>query len=299
MRPTKKLFLVVSLLAVSLMIIVWYGWSVRHARTIASASCRMVFLDVGQGDAILIQTPDHQDLLIDGGPRDTVSRQLGPYLGFGNNEIETAILTHPDSDHLTGLLAVVNDWPVRTVLTTGVVTTTKLYQRWVTTVEKSSAKIVPVQSSQVYKLGNYLTIDILWPDQSWNGKPYTAKASNGRGGINDTSVGTKITCAGSTALMIGDASDAVEVALLAEGKNIHADLLKIGHHGSKFSSDHEFLQAVAPDVAVIPVGRDNRYNHPHPAVLERLTSLHIPVYRTDQQGTLEFRSVPGGWRLTP
>ena len=99
--------------------------------------------------------------------------------------------------------------------------------------------------------------------------------------------------------MIGDASDAVEVALLAEGKNIHADLLKIGHHGSKFSSAHEFLQAVAPDIAVIPVGKDNRYNHPTPAVLERLTSLKIPVYRTDQQGALEFRSVSGGWQLTP
>lgn len=299
MLPSKKLFLVVSLLTVSLATIIWYGWSTRPSRGTTSASCRMVFLDVGQGDAILIQTPDHQDLLIDGGPRDTVSRQLGPYLGFGNNEIETAILTHPDADHLTGLVAVVNDWPVRTILTTGVVTTTKLYQRWITTIENSSANIVPVQSGQIYKLGKYLTIDILWPEQSWNGKPYTAKASNGRGGINDTSTGTKITCAGSTALMIGDASDAVEVALLAEGKNIHADLLKIGHHGSKFSSTHEFLRAVQPDVAVIPVGKDNRYNHPHPVVLERLKSLEIPVYRTDQQGALEFRSVSGGWQLIP
>ncbi len=298
MRPPKKLQLIVSVLILLLGGVIAVGVATVRSRSAAAPSCRLTFLDVGQGDAVLIQTPDGQDLVIDGGPSAQVSRDLGKYLGFGNNEIEAAILTHPDSDHLTGMLAIVQDWPVQTILTTGVVADTELYRRW-HSVLKDHAGVRSVVAGQRYQLGAYLTIDIIWPDRSWDDVLYTAKASDGRGGINDTSVGTKITCAGSTALMIGDAPDAVEEKLLSSGADLRVDLLKISHHGSKYSSAHDFLRAVHPDLVVIPVGLDNSYGHPHPTVLERLRVLDIPVDRTDTLGTIEFESVAGGWKMKP
>ncbi len=259
----------------------------------------MIFLDVGQGDAILLQTPDQQDVVIDGGPSAEVSSALGKYLGFGNNEVEMLILTHPDADHLTGALAILQEWPVKTVLTTGVVAETKLWKRWHDVVQDHAGVITGVRSGQQYRLGKFLTIDIVWPEQSWNNIPYTTKASNGRGGINDTSIGTKISCAGSTVLALGDASDAVEKKLLASGLDLHADLLKPSHHGSRFSSSREFLEAVRPESAVLSVGAKNRYGHPHPTVIQRLEKLNITIYRNDRLGTLVFRSVAGGWEKTP
>lgn len=275
------------------------GWFVAHrpAIDVSKDSCRLTFLDVGQGDAILIQTPDHQDVVIDGGPSSDVSRQLGAYLGFGDNDIEMLILTHPDADHLTGALAILQEWPVKTILTTGVIAPTKLWQRWHDEISTHDGVVTGVQAGQKYSLGKFLTIDILSPVQSWVDIPYTTPAANGRGGINDTSIGTKITCAGSTMLAIGDASDAVEKKLLASGRDLHVDLLKAGHHGSKFSSTHDFLRAVEPDLAVVTVGAKNRYGHPHPTMLERFRGFNIPVYRTDLEGTLRFMSIPGGWRL--
>lgn len=297
--PPKRILLVSSVLLAALIGVIWFGPRLRSEQGASAQSCRLVVLDVGQGDAMLIQTPDHQDVLVDGGPSAAGIQQLGKYLGPGNNALEILILTHPDADHLTGALAALQEWPVETILTTGVVTHTALYHRWQAELKKTTASIIPVIAGQRYTLGQFLTIDTLWPDRSWDGVPYMQKASNGRGGINDTSIGAKITCAGSTALMIGDASDAVEKELLRAGANLHVDLLKIGHHGSKYSSTHEFLRAVQPDMAVIPVGAINHYGHPHPTVIERLRVLRIPVYRTDLQKTLLFKSVPGGWRYTP
>lgn len=297
MTPPKKLLILVSGLVLFLAVVVTVGIRTARPRVATAPWCQLTFIDVGQGDAILIQTSDRQDMFIDGGPSTSVSRELGKHLGFGNNEIELAILTHPDADHLTGMLAVVEDWPIKTILTTGVVAETSLYKRWKKQLDEERSAIIPVQAGQVFRLGELLTVEILWPDRSWNGVPYTTKATDGRGGINDTSIGTKISCAGSTALMLGDASDAVELALVDRHVDVRADLLKIGHHGSKYSSTHEFLRAVQPDVAVIQVGRDNRYGHPHPTVLERLMVLKIPVFRTDFQQTLEFKSIAGGWRL--
>lgn len=300
MLPQKKLLLIVSGLVLGLISIFWIGWSTRPLPVASRPSCRLTFLDVGQGDAILIQTPDHQDMLIDGGPSTRVSAQLGKYLGIGNSEIELAVLTHPDADHLTGLLAVVDEWPVKTILTTGVIAETKLFKRWQSTIaDRPTASTIYVQSGDTFQLGKYLTVNILWPDRDWKGITYSAKATNGRGGINDTSIGTKITCAGSTALFLGDASDAVEDKLLSGDKDLHVDLLKVSHHGSKYSSRADFLQALHPDLAVIPVGAENRYGHPHPTVLERLKVAQIPVYRTDLSGTLFFRGSAEGWQLTP
>lgn len=297
MTPPKKLLLIISIPITLLAGAIIIRILTVRPRVVTAPTCRLVFLDVGQGDAVLIQTPDGQDLVIDGGPSAQVSRDLGKYLGFGNNEIEVAVLTHPDSDHLTGMLAIIQDWPVRTILTTGVVAETELYRRWRATLEDVAGTVQSVMVGQHYQLGTYLAVDIVWPDRSWDGVTYTAKANDGRGGINDVSVGTKITCAGSSVLMIGDASDAVEKKLLFLSADLQVDLLKISHHGSRFSSSHEFLRAVKPDMAVIPVGVKNRYGHPHPTVLERLRVLEIPVYRTDTAGTLEFESRPGGWKL--
>lgn len=262
-----------------------------------SASCTFTALDVGQGDALLIQTSDHQDMLIDGGPSSGVVQTLEKFLPAGDRDLELLVLTHPDADHSIGAVAVLNALPVRSVLTTGIVTTTKIYQAWIEALKIHQIDIHNVVAGDHFQLGRFLSLEVIWPQKSWQGKTYNEKVVPG-GGINDTSVGLRLTCAGSTAIMIGDASSAVEDALLRSGQNLQASLYKVSHHGSKYSSTHEFLRAIHPSVAIISVGAKNGYGHPTPVTLKRLENLNIPVYRTDRLRSVQLTTDRNGeWRL--
>lgn len=271
-------------------------WLALDAAPPATTDCRFTALDVGQGDALLIQTPDHQDILIDGGPGSAVVERLSQRLPAGDNDIEFMISTHPDSDHLAGLVAVMKKFQVKTVLTTGVVVKTKVYGQWEDLLREQQPTILYAQAEQSYTVGPDARIDILWPVGSLRDVPWTAPGKNGVGGTNDTGIVAKATCAGSTVLLTADTSHDVEEKMISRGLDLHAALLKIGHHGSRFSSALEFLKAVQPVQVVVSVGAKNTYGHPHPIILQRLVRLGIPLFRTDQEGDVPFVSDGhGGW----
>lgn len=277
------LSLILSLLLLSSWL--WRFWPAPEA------ACRVTFFDVGQGDAILIQTPDRQDILIDGGPSNRIVSLLGPQLGFGNRELELVILTHPDSDHLTGLIPVLERFPVRQIFVSDVENPTETFSAWQNAIRDHAVPVKKVSQGEQYELGNFLDFSILWPPagDGW-------KVQGGGTPTNDGSVSLRAICAGSSLVMTGDASDVVEDRIVASGLPLQASLLKVGHHGSRTSSAHAFLQAVNPELAVISVGRTNRYGHPHPSVLERLNHLNVKVLRTDERGSITLRSnSSGGW----
>lgn len=283
--------LIAGLISLGLALTAVVAWWPGTART---ANCRLIFFDVGQGDAILIQTPDKQDVLIDGGPDDRLVSLLPRQLGPGNDDLELVVLTHPDSDHVRGLVDVLDRVEVGTVWISDVQTNTEVYDAWRDALAARDINPRIVSQGQRYSLGQWLRFEVLWP-------PAAGWAVNGAGTpTNEASVILRVVCAGSTAVFTGDASSAVEDRILASGHELRARLFKAGHHGSRSSTSHAFLRAVGPTVAVISVGEKNRYGHPHPAVLERLKMANIEVFRTDLLGTIRFQSDgSGGWRLTP
>ncbi len=258
-------------------------------------SCRFTALNVGQGDAILIQTPDGQDLLIDGGPSAAVVNELGKYLPPGDRDLELVILTHPDSDHVTGLVSVVKRFQVRQVLTSDVPTQTATSAAWLTAIREQRVPVRNVSQGERFTLGSHLYFTVLWPPagDAW-------RVGGSSTPTNEASVSIRLTCDGSTAVLTGDASSEVEDRSLRSGLPVRASLLKAGHHGSRFSTSREWLEAVDPDTVVISVGAENRYNHPHPATLQRLQTAGIEVLRTDQLDGVRLKSTGSGlWRFVP
>jgi competence protein ComEC len=239
----------------------------------------VVFLDVGQGDAIFIQTPSGRQVLIDGGPSETVLlSQLGRQMPFWDRAIDVMLLTHPDSDHVTGLVPVLERYRVDTVIHRPVKMDSETYDYWLQLVETEGATVYRGEAGMRLALDEGLDMVVLHPG---------AELVSGEGGsANNNSVVTRLTYGQVSVLLTGDIEAEVEQWLVAEGVTLASTVLKAAHHGSCSSTTEEFLAAVDPEVVVISVGEDNDFGHPCAGVLERLGEL--PVYRTDEQGVVEI-----------
>ncbi|MEK7542600.1 MAG: MBL fold metallo-hydrolase [Patescibacteria group bacterium] len=247
---------------------------------------KVTFFDVGQGDAIFIETSQGHQILIDGGPSKKVVEKVGKTLPFWDKSIDLVILTHPDADHITGLVSVLEQYNVENVLWTGVEANTNIFRSWEQALEKSLKPDFEREKVGLYlarapqKLvwsqnPSYEFMEILYPD---NSAISSAKA------VNDTSLVSKLVFGSDSFLFPGDISKTAEQKLVDQKADIAADVLKVPHHGSKSSSSESFLAAVSPNIAVIQVGAKNRYGHPTKEVLARLGN--ISVLRTDEKGDI-------------
>ena len=252
-----------------------------------SQSLEVNFFDVGQGDAIFIKDPKLHQVLIDGGPDSTVLEKLGKEIPSWDNTLDLIILTHPEKDHLAGLIEVLKRYKVENILWTGVVRDTAEYKEWKKLIEEEGAKIFIAKAGQkIYSSAKNITtspgnvIEILYPFESLEGK--TLEDSN------NTSIIIRLVFGENSFLLTGDAYQSAERAILQREINIDSDVLKVGHHGSKTSSSEEFIEKVSPEIAVIPVGRDNPYGHPYPEVLETLAKYGIRILRTDLNGDIKI-----------
>lgn len=269
----------------------------HHARVGSTGACTMTTLDVGQGDAIVFETSDHHTVLFDGGVGDIVLDALDRSLPVGTTTLDLVVATHPDADHIGGLIPVLERYDVQSILTTGAEVTTKLFAAWQKAIDNEHATILHAQAGKTFTVGTDFIFEEVWPQKDYTGVRITESSSNGAGGTNDTSIVGRVTCGGSTALMTGDASYAVEEQLVHRPEVLRASVLKAGHHGSRYATTLEFLRAVQPEVTVFSVGKKNRYGHPHPTVLDRLDRLGIPYLRTDEVGDIELiSSNNGAWQ---
>jgi competence protein ComEC len=235
--------------------------------------------DVGQGDSILIRTPDGQDLLIDGGPDGkVVERELGEALPFWDRKLDMVLLTHPDSDHLTGLFSVVERYHAGRVAEAPVEAETDLAEAWQELINEKGIPWQEVEAGGWIDLGRGARLEILGPPD----QPLTGTSADS----NNNSLVLKLTWGNISFLLTGDMESAGEEALLDERTDLRATVLKVAHHGSPYSTSQEFLDAVRPVVSVISVGADNDFGHPASSILERLDDTI--VYRTDQQGDVTF-----------
>lgn len=247
------------------------------------------FFDVGQGDALLIEAPNGNQVLVDGGPDQRVLEKLGVIMPFWDRSLDLIILTHPHADHLTGLIGVLGRYRVGAVLESDASYPTAEYAEWRRILEASGAPITVARSGERIRLSPLVSLEVLAPARSFAGQsPRT---------IHDAMVVVKLAYASTTALLMGDAERPIERELIASGIDLDVDVIKAGHHGSKTSTSDEFLRAVTPKVAIISVGRRNRYGHPAEEVLDRLRSFGVTVLRTDLAGDVTV--VSDGRAFTP
>lgn len=235
-------------------------------------------LDVGQGDSLYIETPSRHQVLIDGGPGTGVLSELSGVMPLFDKSIDVVVLTHPQEDHLFGLVEVLKRYRVGVVIMTGVNYSTRSYEEFKRVVAEKRIPVVYARVGQKVQFGDGAVMEILYPFDDWAGKDFP-------GDVNDTSVAVVVSFAGKKILSMGDAEMEEEVALINAEENIDADVLKVNHHGSRFSTSALFLEHVTPGIAIISAGKENRYGHPHKELLERLKD--VSVYRTDTNGRIK------------
>jgi competence protein ComEC len=243
------------------------------------AGLRVVYLDVGQGDAIYISAPHGFDIIIDGGPDDRVVNQLGKYLPFYDRTIELVILSHPHTDHLTGLVELFERYEVERVLHSPVAYDIPAWEILQESFDTAGAAIDIARTGQQYHIGDDLKIEVLHPS-----------GNSDFSDINEMSVVVRLDYGDTSFLFTGDIGEIVEQQLISSGMDINADVLKVGHHGSKYSSSAAFLKLIKPQYAVIQSGVDNSFDHPHEETIERLQSQKIETLRNDLQGDIICRS---------
>ncbi|MFA6428860.1 MAG: ComEC/Rec2 family competence protein [Candidatus Buchananbacteria bacterium] len=248
---------------------------------------RVTFLNVGQGDAILIQTPDNQKYLVDGGPDNTILNKLGEQLSFWDKSLAGIILTHPHADHVGGLPAVLARYSVAQLWLYPAVHTAPDYLAFLAAAKEKKINTAAIFAGQNLALGGGVNLQILWPPADNKDNPAWSKFSD----LNSQSVVGRLTFGQTAILLMGDAPQEVEQELLkATTTDLTARVLKVGHHGSKYSSSPEFLAAVKPDWAVISVGANNSFGHPHFRTLYNLQQVSAKILRTDQAGDIEIVS---------
>ena len=231
------------------------------------------FIDVGQGDSIFMQLPNGETLLIDGGPdADTVTDYIK---AMGYKKISYVIATHPDADHIYGLPKVLGSFKVGKFYMPAKEHTTKVCERLLDSVEKNGCEAIYAVAGREVVNTPGLSVRFVAPVKYYSDN-------------NEISAVVKLVYNENSFLFTGDAEKKSEQDIISEGYDVSADVLKIGHHGSKTSTSEEFLRRVNPEMAVISVGSDNKYGHPATEIINLLNSGNIKIYRTDTDGTIIF-----------
>ncbi len=231
------------------------------------------FIDVGQADSILIQNSNNNTMLIDAGNNDDSDLVINYIKSQGINTIDYIIGSHPHEDHIGGLDAVIDYFNISKVILPKAKSTTKTYKDVLLSIKNKKLSITPAVAGKSFFLGD-IKCEILAPNNS--------EYDN----LNNYSIVLKLTYKNNSFLFTGDCEDISENEIISLGYNLKSDLLKVGHHGSHSSTTSSFLKSVAPEYAVISVGKNNKYHHPTQETLDKLHSQNVKIYRTDELGNI-------------
>ncbi|MEF2964623.1 ComEC/Rec2 family competence protein [Paenibacillus sp. M1] len=237
---------------------------------------RVIFLDVGQGASQLLISPSGRTMLIDAGNNNMEEQMLDYLSQYGVGKIDVVIGTHPDADHIGGLDAVIDHHEVGAIYMPKVQSNTKTFESLLTSIRNKGLKVKSAQAGLEPDWDDQVKVSMLAPVEANDDS-------------NNMSAVLKVSYGETSFLLTGDAERASEAAMLDAGEDVRADVLLVGHHGSKSSTSPDFLRQVAPEFAVIQVG-DNSYGHPKQEILDRLSKSGVRVFRNDLQGTVEIAS---------
>lgn len=243
---------------------------------------KVAFLDIGQGDSIFIQAPNGVQMLVDGGRGAKVLGELSRLMPFGDKTIDVVIGTHPDADHIGGLVNIFENYEVENFIESGARSNSKVFQTLENKIneEKSNRMLGRAGTRIILDRNRNIYFDILYPNQNvdnWE--------------TNDASIIGKLVYGENSVMLSGDSPIKKELYLLNKDPEIlDVDILKLGHHGSRTSSGIPYLKATSPTLAIISAGLNNSYGHPHKEVLDKLKLLNIPYLATYQDGTIICQS---------
>jgi len=245
----------------------------------SNSQLKFAVLDVGQGDALFIESPSGVQVLVDAGPPKKITGSLSRIMPIFDRSIDAVIITNPDQDHIGGLIDVLETYKVGQVFEPGTSNDSSTYSDLSTKIEKQKIKRTLLKKGMRLHLGSGAWLDILFPDQDVS--LFSA---------NDGSVVARLVYGSSSILLTGDSTLKTEKIILKNNNSsdLKSNILKVGHHGSRTSTSWSFLQAVAPEYAVISNGKNNRYGHPHQEVLDDLEYFGVKTLRTDLLGTISF-----------
>jgi len=239
---------------------------------------KVIFFDVGQGAATFIEAPNKNQILIDGGPNSQILNKLGNEMPFFDRSIDLVILTHPDIDHLSGLIDVLKNYQVWQIIDPCIKDSSTTYQEWLHLIEEKKISRTCARSGQKIKLAENIELNVLYPFESLEGQSFK--------NTNLSSIVMKLIYGQSKILLTGDAEESTEYQLIKIGTDLKAQILQVAHHGSKNSTSQEFISNINPEIAIIQVGKNNKYGHPNQEVIDRLKGINI--YRTDLDGDIKF-----------
>ncbi|MDP3975980.1 MAG: MBL fold metallo-hydrolase [bacterium] len=246
------------------------------------------FLDIGQGDSVLIRTPHGRTVLIDGGPGVAILERLGEELSFWQKRLDMVILTHPDLDHLEGLVEVLKRFDVDRVLLTGVAHDSLLYHAFFEQLQQKNIQPTLVSTDQDWMIDEGVYLDVLYPIKS----VALQEADN----VNDTSVTVRLIYGQTSMFLGGDNEKDAEHELLLTDFDLSADIFKSGHHGSRTSSAPELLQAIGAKRVVIQSGRENPFDHPHLDTILEFDEKGMEWVNTKDMGTITLVSDGKVWK---
>lgn len=253
---------------------------------------KVIFLDVGQGDAILVEEGNYQ-MLIDGGKDGKlILEKLGKFMPFWDRKIEVVVMTHPDQDHIGGLVDVFKNYQIDSVIKTKDLSESQTFDALLKEVGAEKAEIVEALAGTKIKFPSGTESEVLYP--------FSSVAENSKDNSNDDSVVVKLRWKNDSFLFTGDLPSAKEDELISRNVDLKSTVLKVAHHGSKYSTSDAFLDVVTPAQVVISVGAHNMYGHPNPETLDRLKAHNIGVLRTDEKGDIvyECQTLPTGRQVT-
>ncbi len=233
------------------------------------------FLDVGQGDATLINFYNSGKIMIDAGPNRSVLDELGSNLSFFEKKIDILILSHANLDHYGGFFEIIEKYQPRVFVYNGINSTSETFQNLLTLIKNNGLAVVSVRAGDKIKIGD----DVMEVISPLAGVNFSEK------NLNNSSLVFKTIINGFKTLFLGDADSSF---LKKIANNWQADILKVSHHGSKNGTDEALLNSINPKIALIGVGEDNKYNHPADAVINLLEDLGIKIFRTDQNGSISI-----------
>lgn len=232
------------------------------------------YIDVGQGDSILIQV-NNKNLLIDAGPKSDKEKLFSYLSSLNINKFDYVIATHPHEDHIGNMSDIIKSYTIDNFYSPKVSHTSRTYEKMIEALQDKNLKINPIkENTDSISLGANTTVEVFSPIKDTYDN------------LNSYSPIIKIKYKNISFLFTGDSESSDEKSVLSNNKNISADVLKVGHHGSSTSTSMDFLNSVNPSIAVISVGTDNKYNHPSKDTLDRLNSKNIKIYQTNIDGTI-------------
>lgn len=268
-RNKKKIFSFVVFLLLSLVSFYFY----KEEDFTVSSNLKIYYLDVGQADSTLLIN-NGKTMLIDTGNYDDSKFVIGYLNNLGIKKIDYLIGTHPHEDHIGSMASIIKNFDIDKIYMPDVVTTTSFFENVLIEVKNKGYFIETPKEGDSFNLGEAV-VDVLYLD-------------NDEDNFNDDSIILRVRFGSNKFLFMGDASSKVEERIL--NKNLSADILKVGHHGSSTSTSDEFLKYVNPKYAIISVGKNNSYGHPSELVLKRLNDKNISILRTDECGTIVVES---------